>query len=160
MLFNPRLRHEPRDRQWAALMNMPNLHENLKRRFVLSAEPQIGKTGAYLHFIELLCQRGGWKLAVNNTAEFHRLLEKLKKMPPAELHIALKTDQHVRDDWDRFHILQDQRFEKLPRGLPEGEHVPLLRALQFIRQVLKNNANQVRSTMLIVQSESASHRGG
>eukprot|EP01105_Mastigella_eilhardi_P020984 TRINITY_DN5040_c0_g1_i3.p1 TRINITY_DN5040_c0_g1~~TRINITY_DN5040_c0_g1_i3.p1 ORF type:complete len:832 (-),score=145.99 TRINITY_DN5040_c0_g1_i3:640-3135(-) len=40
---------------WKYLENSINL-PNLKHRFVFSAEPQIGKTGAYLHFIKLLAK--------------------------------------------------------------------------------------------------------
>lgn len=105
----------------------------LGNRFILSAEPQIGKTGTYLYFIELLCTLLEVKAEKEN--EFMKLLHKFKNIKPDELHELLKND--LSKDWKRFHDLQDERFK---HGSPET-WVPFQRILKLL---MSNNPENVK----------------
>jgi len=129
VFFNPQMVYEPNSSsQWEDMKKIENIEKYLKNRFILSAEPQVGKTGTYLHFIELLCLHSQ-KLEVNFNSTFQKLLHKLKCYPPDILHKKLKTDSKEKQEWIDFHKLQDNRFRKM-----DENDVPFRRAINFIKQ--------------------------
>jgi hypothetical protein len=131
VFFNPQMVYEPNSMsQWEDLKEIKNIAKYLKNRFILSAEPQVGKTGTYLHLIELLCSQSGWELEKNFTGTFYKLLNKFKLERPDILHKIIKSDPKVREEWLQFHKLQDERFNRM-----EQNNVPFMRAINLIMQI-------------------------
>ncbi|KAH3732779.1 bifunctional metallophosphatase/5'-nucleotidase [Pelomyxa schiedti] len=136
VFFHPDFIWEQSDRDQWKLENIPNLASKLKQRFVISAEPQIGKTGAYLYFIELLVQHFNLPPIDKNEKKLHALLQSLTTMNPEKLHQNLSTDRNTLDQWRRLHALQDEYFRTMLRpGQPPEEVIPSARAAKFVRSL-------------------------
>ncbi|KAH3764601.1 hypothetical protein Pelo_3530 [Pelomyxa schiedti] len=144
VFFHPNLIWEPSEKSsWKFLEeNLSDLSDKLKQRFVISAEPQIGKTGAYLHFIELLVNHFHLPPANPEEEKFYEVLESLKNMDPSELHSKLQAEPETLQNWQLLHRYQDQQFSTLSArermSAPEHQNVPSTRATNFIKFLCLN----------------------
>lgn len=139
VFFDPSLRYRARSTHvWTSMpFDEPWFIENLKRRFILSAEPQIGKTGTYLRLIKLFCDMPKWKLLLNTDKEYYELLQKLTSIPLADLYQKLNSNNEaqIRTLWERFHSLHQERLQHLPNN-PGRQFNPVLRVAEFIKTML------------------------
>ncbi|KAH3766433.1 hypothetical protein Pelo_1690 [Pelomyxa schiedti] len=134
--FHPDFIWEQSDRNLWKLENTSILASKLKQRFVIAAEPHIGKTGAYLCFIELLVQHFNLPPIDKNEEKLHTLLQRLTTMDPKKLHLKLSNDRKTLDEWRDLHKLQDENFRTVLRpGQPPDEVIPSARAAKFIRSL-------------------------
>ena len=95
----------------------------LKRRFLLSARPQVGKTGVYIYVIKEL-ERRYQRVQDKDIYEIYRLIHSWKRLPHREL--ALKPYE----EWEEFHQkLQDANldspihYEQFLQYLHHGENL-------------------------------------